>query len=565
MTARPGTRDPHLVSGHSHRQRQIAEVLVRQGFGYLLEALGFEHLRSVERGLRGLEPRDAVPAPAERLRLALEELGPTFIKIGQLASTRPDLLSPEYRLELVKLQDAAPHLPAQVVRDTIESELGGSVQSAFGSFDPEPLAAASIGQAHAATLPDGTEVVVKVRRPRVVEEVEQDLEILKNLAARAHRRWKPASRLDLVGLADELAQSLRAELDYLHEGRNAERIAASFADDPDAQIPKVFWETTTSRVITLERIRGMKITDVAALDAAGIDRRELAQRATRVMAKMVFEDGFFHADPHPGNYFIQPGGRIALIDFGMVGTLSDRTRDQLGRLLVALVRHDSERVARALLTLGTSTGPVDLSRLSNDLEQVLSQYWDKSLRDMALGTVSGELMDVARRHGLTLPRDLALLIKALIEEEGVAAEVDPDYRIIEGLAPYASRHLAAQLSPAALAKRMERVGLDLAELSVDLPAELHRVLDRLSAGDLEIHLRPSELEPLMARTERLGNRVVASILAAAAIDGLAHFVAAGWGRRPRGRTPKLPAVLRSGGAPASRASETRANRRRRRR
>jgi ubiquinone biosynthesis protein len=166
MTARPGTRDPHLVSGHSHRQRQIAEVLVRQGFGYLLEALGFEHLRSVERGLRGLEPRDAVPAPAERLRLALEELGPTFIKIGQLASTRPDLLSPEYRLELVKLQDAAPHLPAQVVRDTIESELGGSVQSAFGSFDPEPLAAASIGQAHAATLPDGTEVVVKVRRPQ---------------------------------------------------------------------------------------------------------------------------------------------------------------------------------------------------------------------------------------------------------------------------------------------------------------------------------------------------------------------------------------------------------------
>lgn len=538
---------------------------MRQGFGYLLQVGGFEHLRSFERGMRGREPREPVPAPAERLRLALEELGPTFIKIGQLASTRPDLLSPEYRRELAKLQDAAPVLPAQVVREAIELELGESVESAFGSFEFEPLAAASIGQAHAATLADGTDVVVKVRRPGVVEEVDQDVEILQNFAARASRRWEPASRFDLVGLADEFAQDLRAEMDYLQEGRNAERIAASFDGDTDVQIPKVFWETTTSRVITLGRVRGMKITDVAALDAAGVDRRELVQRATRVMAKMVFEDGFFHADPHPGNYFIQPGGRIAIIDFGTVGTLNDQMRDQLGRLLIALARTDPERAARALVAIGTSSGPVDLGRLGDDLGRVLSENAGRSLGEISFGTVSGELLDIGRRHGLTVPRDLALLIKALIEEEGVAAELDPDFRLIEGLAPYASRHLVAQLSPVALAKRMERAGLDLAELSVDLPGDLHRALDRLPAGDVEIHLRPAELESILARIERLGNRIVASILAAAAIDGLAQLVAADRRRRGDRRAPKLSAVLASLGARAATPSENRGTRWRRRR
>ena len=519
------------MSAHLHRQRQIAEVLVRHGLGYLLEPLGFEHLRSLERGLRRVEPRDSTPTPAERLRRVLEELGPTFIKIGQLASTRPDLLAPEYRLELAKLQDAAPRLPPGVIRPVIESELTSSLEAAFASFDFEPLAAASIGQAHAATLHDGTEVVVKVRRPGVVELVEQDLEILRNVAARADRRWESAARHDFAGLADEFAQSLRGELDYLQEGRNAERIAANFAGAADVRIPRVFWETTTSRVITLERIRGIKITDTAGLDAAGVDRRELVERATRVMAKMVFEDGFFHADPHPGNYFIEANGRIGLIDFGMVGSLNERLRDQLGRLLIALMRDDPERVARALVALGGSTGRVDVARLGEDLDPVLSRYQGKGLGDISVGTVGADLLEVGRHHGLRIPRDLALLIKTFVEEEGVAAELDPDFRIIAGLAPYATSRLTAQLSPAALARRAERLGLDLAELSVDLPADLHRALDRLAAGDLEMHLPRAELEPLLSRAERLANRIAASILIAGGAAGLARLLASE-GRRP---------------------------------
>jgi ubiquinone biosynthesis protein len=225
--------------------------------------------------------------------------GRLFIKLGQLLSTRADLLPIEYPAELAKLQDAAPAVPTDVVKEIIESELHASAETAFADFHAEPLACASVGQKHLVALRDGTEVVVEVRRPNVVEEMEQDFEIIENFAARASRRLKVAARYDLVGLAEEFAQTLRGRLDYLQEARNAERFATNFAGDPSVEIPGFFWDLTTSRVITLERIRRMKVTDVAALDEAGLDRHDLAQRAAQIVAKMVFEDGLFHADPHP--------------------------------------------------------------------------------------------------------------------------------------------------------------------------------------------------------------------------------------------------------------------------
>lgn len=341
--------------------------------GYLVGVLGLARVVPFERGLLGHERRAERYTQPEHVRLALEQLGATFVKLGQVLSTRADLMPPEYQAELAKLQDAAPPIPADAVQEVVAQELGADADAAFAAFDLEPLAAASIGQAHAATLPDGTEVVVKVRRPGVVDQVQQDLEILQNLVASASRRWEATAGYDLVGLADEFARTLRAELDYLQEGRNAERFAANFADDPDVQIPRVFWETTTSRVLTLERIRGIKISDLDALDAAAIDRRALAERATRVTAQMVFEDGFFHADPHPGNFFIQPGGRIGIIDFGMVGTVDDRLRERLGTLLMALAREDADRVAGALLALGISAGTVNRVALRDDVAELLAR------------------------------------------------------------------------------------------------------------------------------------------------------------------------------------------------
>jgi ubiquinone biosynthesis protein len=501
----------------NHRRRQIAGVLVRRGWGYLLEASG----------LAALEPHpgahDHVTAP-ERLRLALEELGPTFIKLGQLLSTRADLLGPEFRLELAKLQDDAPHLPSEVVREVVRTELG-EPESVFAAFDPEPLAAASIGQAHAATMPDGTEVVVKIRRPGAMEEVELDLEILANCAAHASRRSEQMAEYDLVGVAEEFAQTTRAELDYLREGRNAEQFATNFAGDADVQIPRVFWERTTSRIITLERIRGSKITDLAALDEAGVDRHGLARRATEVIAKMVFQDRFFHADPHPGNFFIQAGGRIGLIDFGMVGTLNAELRDQLGTLMAALVRGDPDSLAAALLGLGAPTASVDRERLRDDLTELLARYSGRGAGNIDFGVVSGEILEIVRRHHLRPPRDLALLLKAFVMDEGMAEQLDPDFRLVEELRPYVYRHLAAELSPAALARRAGQAGVDLGELALDFPGQLHRILELAASGGFEVHLRTAELEPLVSRAERLANRIAAAVLGAAVIDALAELSA----------------------------------------
>ena len=506
------------------RERQIAEVLVRYGLSYLANVVGLERLLAAPQRLIGREPPESRTEP-EKLRLALEELGPTFIKLGQLVSTRADLLPPDYQAELTKLQDSAPAVPGEAVEDIIESELHAPADVVFASFEAAPLACASVGQAHIATLDDGTEVVVKVRRPNVVEDVERDLEIIRNFAARASRHSKTATRYDVTGLADEFVQTLRGQLDYLQEARNAERFSANFADDPWVQIPRVFPDLTTSRVITLERIRGMKITDRAALDEAGLDRHALAERTARITTKMILKDGFFHADPHPGNFFIEPTGRVGIVDFGMVGTLDDRLREQLGRLLRGFLREDAGRLADALLALGTSTEVVDQARLREDLADLLARYSGRSIAEVSLGKALGEILEVVRRHRLRVPRDLTLLFTVLIMAEGIVAEVDPEFRFAEALAPYARRQLVSDLTPAAVMRRLEEFGVDLAELAAELPARLNRISKSIEAGGLEVHVRTDEVDALLTRTERLGNRLAVSVLVAALVDGLLQLAA----------------------------------------
>lgn len=506
------------MSSRRDRQREIAEVLSRQGLGYLASVVG------LDRWLRG-PARGAAPTRPEHLRLALEQLGPTFIKLGQVLSTRRDLLSPEYQAELAKLQDAAPPVPADVVRDLVAQELGSDAEDAFATFDFEPVAAASIGQAHAATLHDGTDVIVKVRRPGVVELVEQDLEILQELAVRATRRWQAAADYDVAGLAEEFARTLRSELDYVREGRSAGRFAENFAADPGVQIPRVFWETTTSRVITLERVEGIKVNDLEALDAAGIDRRALAERATRVTADMIFEHGFFHADPHPGNFFIGPGGRIAIIDFGMVGEVDDRLRDQLATLLVGLMREDSDAIAGVLLALGVAHGAVDRARLRDDLARLLERFSGRPLGEISLAAAIDDVTSIMRNHRLRVPRDLALLLKVAIMDEGMATELDPGFHIGDTLAPYAQQLMLRQLSPAALARRLGAASIEAVSAGAELPQQIRRLLATIGDGGVEVRLRADDVEAMLARAERMSNRLVAGVLAAAFIDGVAGLMA----------------------------------------
>jgi ubiquinone biosynthesis protein len=527
-----GAEQPGAASSRHHRERQIAEVLVRYELSHLANVLGVERLVRKADGPSRRTPPDTHSEPAN-LRLALEELGPTFIKLGQLLSTRTDLLSLDYRAELTKLQDTAPAVPSEVVKDIIERELHAPAETAFATSDAVPLACASVGQAHAATLHDGADVVVKVRRPNIVEEMEQDFEIVQNFAERASRHWKAAARYDVVGLAHEFVDALRAQLDYLQEMRNAERFQANFAGDPWVQVPRVFPDLTTSRVITLERVRGMKITDLTALDEAGLNRHELAERTALIVAKMIFEDGFFHADPHPGNFFIEPGGRVGIIDFGMVGTLDDRLREQLGRLLRGLLGRDPGRLAEALLALGTSTGEVDRDRLRDDLGDLLEHYIGHGVGEISLRSAIGEMLEIVRRHQLKVPPDLSLLFTTLIIAEGVVAEVDPEFRFAEALAPYARRHLISSLAPAQAIRRIEEFGVDIAGLAAELPTRLSRISDAFETGGLEVHVRTDEMDALLTRIERLGNRVAASVLAATSIWAVVQLTTRRGPRRPR--------------------------------
>ena len=524
------------MSSHRDRYREIAETLSRHGLGFIVGLAGVEQLVPFHRGLLGHERRAEPYTRPEHVRLALEQLGTTFIKLGQVLSTRPDLVGEDYATELARLRDSAAAVPPSDVLEAVASELGSSIGEAFRSFDREPLAAASIGQAHAAVLHDGTEVVVKVRRPGVVEQVEQDIEILHNLAARAQHRWEGATRYDLVGLAGEFALTLRAELDYLHEARSAERFAAAFRGDHGVHIPRVFWQTTTSRVLTLERMRGINVADVAALDAAGIDRPLLAERATRVVAQMVFEDGFFHADPHPGNFFIERDGTIGLIDFGLVGEVDAELRDRLGALLVGLAGEDADRITTAVLRLTIARGTISRTRLRDDLERLVRRYSGKAIGNLPLGALIREVLGILRRNDLQLPGELALLIKTVVMLEGLGARLDPDFRFGEVLAPYAERFVAHMLSPAAVIRRLQATGLDVAQLGLEFPEHLRRLLDLLENEGLQVRLSPQELRELASQFRRREDRLATAVVAAALVQPIVDLaLAARAGERPRAR------------------------------
>jgi ubiquinone biosynthesis protein len=509
---------------HLRRYRQIAEVLTRHGLGWLHGISGLERFRPFRPlGLDLGEQKVSLTTP-ERVRLAIEELGATFIKLGQFLSTRADLLPPEYQTELAKLQDSAPPFASQVARERIEAELGQSIDSLFAQFDSKPLAAASIGQAHAATLRDGTEVVVKVRRPGVVEQIEEDLEILQNLASAMSRRLEFASTYDVVGLAQEFAYTLRSELDYLQEARNAEAFARNFGGDPKVHIPQVFWEMTTSRVLALERIRGIKVSDLTMLDANGIDRRMLAERGTQVILKMIFDDGFFHADLHPGNFFIESDGRFGLIDFGMVGTVDEKTQEHLAGLVLALTGPDYDQLVDALFEMGVTAERVDRARLRRDLEHLIAPYYGRALGEMKLTPLINDALSIIRRHRMHLPSNLALLLKTIIITEGLGARLDPDFRLLTVIGPYTDDLLLKLYSPSRWMRKLKRAGMNMAWLSAEAPQQLRRLVGEIERSGFEFGMRSESFEPLISSLERLANRIVLGILTAAFIIGLATLL-----------------------------------------
>jgi len=502
------------------RYREVASVLGRHGMGALSARLGLARAVPWRRALLGGVEAEPPHPIAEHLRLALEELGTTGIKLGQILSTRPDLIPADLIAELEKLRDRVPPVATEAILAIVEHELGRPAADVFREFDPVPLAAASIGQVHAAVLHDGTRVAVKVRKPGVTETVATDLAILADLAPRAARAQLFGPSYDVEALADDFAWTLRSELDYVREGRNADRLREILAGDLRVVIPRIHWSLTTASVLVMDRLDGIRIDDLDALDAAGHPRAALARTSAEVLMKQVFETGFFHADPHPGNFLVMEDGRIAMLDFGMVGQLDEEVRHAFFQLLIATVRQDAAAVTDSMESLGVLRSPGERDAVRRDVHHVLQRYYGLSVEQFDLSEYINDTLAIVRRLGLQLPAELALVLKTVAMSEGLWRRLDPSFNAANIAEPFVEHAAAEMYSPRAWGQRVVRAGSDTVELGAYLPGQLRRIAARLDRGEFEVTLRHRDLDESLDRVSSMVTRLSIAVVTAAFIMGL---------------------------------------------
>lgn len=499
---------------HARRFQTVARVLVHHGFGYLLGQLGLtEYLASYRRRPpQGLDETQPLLTRGERVRRVLEELGPTFVKMGQMLSTRPDLLPEDIRVELAKLQDQVPPFPFTQVQSLIERELGRPLGEIFPHFDPRPLAAASIGQVHRARLHTGEEVVVKVQRPGIEGTIAVDLEILHAIAQLAEKRTAWGQLYRVVELVEEFRRTLLQEMDYLAEGRNIERFRQNFTGDETVYIPRVYWEYSTSRVLTMEYVAGVKLGDMDRLKQEGQDPERIARHLARAILQQILVDGYFHADPHPGNIAVLPGETIVLMDFGMVGRLTQERQRQLVQLVLGLVRRNSGQIVRAVAEMGIIGREVDMNGLRRDVDRIRERYYDVPLSQVKLGEAIGEILDLAFKYRIRIPTEFSLVAKALITLEGIVEELDPDLSIVEVAEPFGRRLMRERLQPRRLWQEFGEQAREFGDVFFRLPGRVDRVLQQVEDGRLTFRLEHAELRDTLFRLDRISNRLSFSIV-----------------------------------------------------
>jgi ubiquinone biosynthesis protein len=510
------------------RVRHIIEVLVRNGLGFMVEMLALERFlpRFWRRPPVRAEEAASRRSVPERLRRTLEELGATYIKLGQFLSGRADLLPPAYVEELVKLLDAAPPVLFEDVRHVIEQELGAAIPDLFLSFEETPIASASIGQVHRATLFDGQAVVVKVQRPDVEEQVEADLDLLMRQARFLERHSETMRDQNLVAITEELARSVREELNYQTEGRNAERLRNSFRDRADYVFPEVFWSLTSRRVITLEYLEGVQFNEVDQLRQAHYDLASVAQAAVEGYLQQIFVDGFYQADPHPANLLVI-GQRIGFLDFGNVGHLTHGQKQLLGDLFLQILDEDAEGVARTVVRMGASRGRPSLDEMERDLQRLLVRYWGLALEDLPVGEMLAEIFTTARQHKVHLPGDLALLARTIITLEGTSRLLDPEFVLVEAVRPFAVQLVRQRFLPIVAGRRALRAVRQAADLAGTLPRRVDDLWDQLEGGEITFGVDLRRLDLILKRANSMVNRISFSVLVAALIVGSALILLGG--------------------------------------
>jgi len=504
------------------RIREIIGVFARHGFGGLVRRLGVH--RTFEKAGESINvPDDQAQEqeqldPPVRARRALEELGPTFIKLGQVMATRVDVLPPEWIAELEKLQSNVPSIPFAELEAELTKAWGQSPREMFHDLDETPVGSASIAQVHRAKLADGTPVILKVRRPNIVPKIEADLRVLHHLATLAEFEFPETRQYQPVRIVEQFAKSLKREMDLALEAQNHRRFAENFANDPYIVIPAIHWDYTNEIVNVQAFVGGVPGNELELLEAAGLDRKLLAQRGADAVLKMILIDGYFHADPHPGNVIYLPENRIAFIDFGMVGRLPAPRRDEIVDLLAALAARDERGILNVLLDW-TADAPVDEDRLAADLADFLFNYENLALKDIRFGQLLNDVIGIMREHAITLPADLTLLFKALITLEGLGRQLDPDFQMVSHLTPFVRAVIVKRYSPAALAKKGKRNLWELIQLAGGLPRDISRLVKAARRGKLRIDLDLKRLDAFGQQIDRAASRLTLGIVTGCLIIG----------------------------------------------
>jgi len=526
------------------RIRQIVNVLLKHGFGQFVEQINLHRFIPLRKRLRvfGQWPAIEKHTIPERLRMAFSELGPSFIKLAQLLSSRPDLITPAYANEFKKLQDRVPPFPVETARQIVETELNIRLEDMFSHFDDTPVAAASIAQVHNATLRDGSRVIVKIQRPDIRETIETDISILQTIA-RLMVKYIPESKFfNPEGIVDEFSKTIRKELDFIVESKNAQRFKRNFAEYKGVCIPTVYPELTTEKVLVMERFEGVRIDDIEGIEALGVDRAELAKRGVDIYFKMIFEDGFFHADPHPGNIFVLSDGRIALMDFGIVGWVTPDTMEKMANAFLAIIKKDFDLLVNQYVELGLVSDRVDIETFKRefkaDLVDILQPLYDLTISEVNFAQHLETLTHLAIKHGLTIPSDLLLMNKAMLILDNIGRQLDPDFNFISIAEPYATRLVRRRLSPYRLLEKARDNLVELSELAQTTPRQLNVFLRKALKEELSFKVNPVGMERLIRDIDRSSNRLAFSVIVAAIIIGSTMLIQSG----PEGEALGLPTV-----------------------
>lgn len=517
-----------MIFSHSKRYFEIISKLFRHGSGWLVVKLGIGTMFPFHKGLLGHPRREKPYSAAEHLRMAFEELGTTFIKLAQILSTRPDLISPEYADQFALLQDHVPPIPFVKIQPILEAELGKPYNETFSSFDKEPLSSASIGQVYRATLKNGKKVIIKIQKPGLFEEIHRDIEIFKDIIKIVLRRTNLGERYDFNGLLEEFSFNLLSELDYVREGKNCDRFRQLFKGNPKIFIPTIHWEYTSAKVLVMDEVIGIKISELGNSPLAGkIDRGKLAVTAIEATFKQIFEFGFFHADPHAGNFMVMQNGVLGLIDFGLVGYLDDANKESFLRFSYFLFRGRTDEMLDALWDLGISSSFAMRPALKRDLTHLHYRFKEKTLSDIAASEMIKELMGIVYSHHLHFPSDLALLLKVMAMCEGLGAMINPEFKLFDFAEPYLKEVWQKTFSPANLAQKISTDVYDVLQFSHGLPRRASHLLKRLELGDIKFEMRSTMLEKNTNNIIRAVDRLTIAVMIMLLVMALGIYILAG--------------------------------------